>query len=491
MSGSDPRITGGDYLLYRRCPRSLHRKLRGERLPSFSEADALYPVEPERERLRALDRRRYPDAVAADEAPEAPEAGRVPTLFDARCAAPPFVATVDIWHPQKPQGMAAVLVREGTSIKESYLREAAFVGCCLARCDAEPTKLFIHHVNKMYERGAELELDALFVERDVTRRVRKLMPEVTAELSMLETELVEDPTLERYRDSLCSRPATCPLCAADVPEVGVRHVTTLHRGGHLVRELLDEGITSILDVPPDRLVHPRQHIQQRAVLHGEPQVDEEVLREFIGRLEEPVSYLDFEATSSAIPPFEGVRPWEHVPYLYSLHREELGELTHRSWMMTPGHDGRAEMAAQLVADCGERGSIVVYSAGFERGIITRLADASPEHAERLLELRERIVDLLEPFNDFAFYHHDQRGKVSLKTVLPVLTSYDYSSERIQDGYAANLVYRYLAERAGRADPDASSAAETRKLLADLVSYCAMDTMAMVHVVRALRAIAGG
>jgi hypothetical protein len=151
--------------------------------------------------------------------------------------------------------------------------------------------------------------------------------------------------------------------------------------------------------------------------------------------------------------------------------------------MEPGADGRAEMIERLIADAGDHGSIVVYSAGFERGILQRLARLVPERAGELRGLEERIVDLLDPFREFSYYHHEQRGKVSLKAVLPVLTDRDYSQEQVQDGYTANLLYRYLAER-----QDASSEVRT-KLLADLVSYCAMDTMAMVHIVRELRQLA--
>jgi hypothetical protein len=380
--------------------------------------------------------------------------------------------------------MSAVVVREGTGVKEAYLREVAFLDYCFDGCDARPERIYLYHVNKSYEREGDLDLDQLFTERDITRRVRRLEPEVASDLQRLERELEEDPHLSRYRDTACKRPRTCPVCAADLPQVDAGHVSTLHRGGPLVQELIGDGITSIADIPTGRLAHPRQEIQQRVVMEGRPHVDAGGLLEFLDRLVDPVYYLDFEATSTAVPPFDRVRPWEHVPYLYSLHREVGDDAPeHSSFLMEPGADGRAEMIERLIADAGDHGSIVVYSAGFERGILQRLARLVPERAGELRGLEERIVDLLDPFREFSYYHHEQRGKVSLKAVLPVLTDRDYSQEQVQDGYTANLLYRYLAER-----QDASSEVRT-KLLADLVSYCAMDTMAMVHIVRELRQLA--
>ncbi|MFP4114940.1 MAG: DUF2779 domain-containing protein [Spirochaetota bacterium] len=459
----------------------MHLRLSGADLPARSESDLLYPVTTERSRLRELGRALFPLGRDADTAD--PEQSDARPLFGARCFVAPFEATADVWKPQRPEGWAAVLVREGASIKESYLREAAFLDYCFEGCGARPEKIFIHHVNKAYERAGELDPQQLLVERDVTRRARNLRVVVESELEGLARELAEDPRLERYRDVACSRPQTCPVCSADLPMADAHHVSTLHRGGPLVEQLIADGITSIQEIPIERLSHPRQEIQQRVVSERRAHVDREALAQFLGRLREPVFYLDFEATSSAIPPFDRVRPWEHVPYLYSLHREEPeAEPAHMTFIMEPGTDARYEMVERLVADAGGDGSVVVYSAGFERGILRRLAETVPERQRELHELGERIVDLLDPFNEFSFYHHDQKGKVSLKAVLPVLADRDYSGERVQDGYTANLVYRYLSEQHVTGE-------ERKRLMSDLMSYCAMDTMAMVHIVRELRRLA--
>lgn len=486
MSESDRRITAGDLLLYRRCPRSLHFRLAGRDIPAVFPADDAYPTVSERTRVREIARSLFPDAlIAGTDAALAVEAEAV-TLFEARCRYGRFEAVADVWHPQKPAGMAAVLVRESTSIKESALVEAAFLDYCFTGCGAEPQKIFVYHVNKAYERDGELDPRGLLVERDVTRRARRLRESIVGEMEALETELDADPTLARYRGVLCSRPESCPLCSNDLPAVADDHISNLYRGGSLTRELVGEGFTSILAVPEDRLLHPRQSIQQRVLREGRPHVDDDALTAFLERLEYPVSYLDFEATSSAVPELDGVRPWEHVPFLYSLHREAAdGSVGHHSFMAAPCEDERREMAQRLVAECGPAGSLVVYSAGFERGILHRLADHVPEQAEALLALAERIVDLLEPFNEFAYYHSEQRSKVSLKTVLPILTGHDYHDESVQDGYTANQIYRYLCERR---QAGAQKGEEQAALLAALESYCAMDTMAMVHIVRELRAI---
>ena len=396
--------------------------------------------------------------------------------------APPFTATVDVRRPQKPEGMAGVTVREGTGVKRAYLVEAAFISYCAQMAGEPLSRLYVMYVNKTYVRGETLDSDALFVTADVTRRAARLLEEHRGRLDGLKDEIEADPTLERYRGILCKRPHACPVCSEDVEPVAADHVLTLHRGMELARELIEEGYETIPEVPRDRLTHPRQRIQQSVIVEQRPHVDEEALRAFLGTLDYPLHYLDFEAVSSAVPRYSGTRPWEHVPYLFSLHTESgPGAPAEHSWFfMRPGEDERDQLAARLVSTVGESGSVVVYSAAFEQMILKRLADWVPAQADGLRGVSARVVDLLTPFRDFSFYHHGQRGKVSLKSVFPVLAGVDYSHLEVQDGYTANISYRYLCDH-----PD-----ERQKLVEQLVEYCRMDTLAMVRIIAELRLLAG-
>ena len=45
--------------------------------------------------------------------------------------------------------------------------------------------------------------------------------------------------------------------------------------------------------------------------------------------------------------------------------------------------------------------------------------------------------MLNPFKAFNFYHPDQCGSASMKSVLPALTGKDYSKLEIQEGGAAS------------------------------------------------------
>jgi hypothetical protein len=397
-----------------------------------------------------------------------------------------FEACADLVRRCKPSGNATCIVREGTSIKQSYLIESAFIRYCFERsaeAPAEPpARCYVYHVDKSYVREGVVDPSLFFVEADVTKRVGRIYDRHFSQIEELAALLREDPALTQFAERRCARPHSCPVCGTSEPAVPDDHVTTLYRGGALVDDLLEAGITSIPEIPASRLSHPRQRIQQQSLVRQSPHVDEKALSAFLDRLTYPLSYLDFEAVSMAVPPYDGSRPWEHVPYLYSVHQEASpgAQPMHSCYLMDPGSDQRRELATHLVESIGHSGSVVVYNASFERGILARLAELLPELTDRLLAIADRVVDLLEPFSEFSFYHHTQRGKVSLKTVLPILADDLYEEQEIQDGYTANLAYRHLSEGRG--------SGQTRAILDGLIAYCAMDTLAMVKVVHRLTQI---
>ena len=83
------------------------------------------------------------------------------------------------------------------------------------------------------------------------------------------------------------------------------------------------------------------------------------------------------------------------------------------------------------------GSIVVFSAPFEKSRMKECAELLPEYKSWVSAVNQRVVDLLNPFKAFNFYHPDQCGSASMKLVLPALTGKDYSKLEIQEGGAAS------------------------------------------------------
>ena len=101
----------------------------------------------------------------------------------------------------------------------------------------------------------------------------------------------------------------------------------------------------------------------------------------------------------------------------------------------------------------------------------------PEHAAGLLEIADRMVDLLPIYRRY-YYHRDMRGSWSIKAVLPTLApDLDYHDLEVADGGEAQKAYlQAISPDAGQAEQDV--------LRTRLLAYCERDTWAMVRLAHA-------
>ncbi|MEI7850019.1 MAG: DUF2779 domain-containing protein, partial [Chloroflexota bacterium] len=130
-------------------------------------------------------------------------------------------------------------------------------------------------------------------------------------------------------------------------------------------------------------------------------------------------------------------------------------------------------------------------AALESAVLRQLAGNFPGLAVELDHLRNSIVDLQIPFQQFDYYHPRQYGKLSLKIILPLLTEVGHQDLELQSGMEANLNYYFLSNtEAAPADIRSQFCLSARsKMMSNLKSYCAMDTEGLIHILYALCALA--
>jgi len=234
---------------------------------------------------------------------------------------------------------------------------------------------------------------------------------------------------------------------------------------------------------PDHLLSAMQQRVKAATLTNTPWVDQAAIKQALSGLEWPLHFLDFEAVQFTIPRWAGTRPFQQIPFQYSLHTlERDGQLSHRDFLDLSGEDPRRRLAEQLVSDLGRRaGSVLAYNKSFEGMVLRALAAQFDDLAPALQAIDARLVDLL-PITRASYYHPLQQGSWSIKRVLPTIpgqTGYG-ELETVADGQAA--VQAYLAAIALR-DTDPQRLEHIRQALR---TYCEKDTMAMVALWRHLR-----
>jgi len=227
-----------------------------------------------------------------------------------------------------------------------------------------------------------------------------------------------------------------------------------------------------------------QRMQAEYFLDRKSHADPAKVREFLKKISYPVCFLDFETFGSAIPHFDGTRPYQQVPFQYSLHRidEEGRRVRHFEYLAYPGVDPRREIAERLVTEVPEGGCVVAYNMAFEKRVLRELGEFLPVLRKRLNAVTSGMVDLMEPFKRRDIYHWRMNGSYSLKSVLPVLVpEMTYGDLEISDGAMASEAYFTMETMA---DP-----AELSRLRKALLEYCEQDTLGLVRLLEMMRGTA--
>jgi hypothetical protein len=195
----------------------------------------------------------------------------------------------------------------------------------------------------------------------------------------------------------------------------------------------------------------------------------------------PACYLDFEAMMPPIPLYEGTRPYQTIPFQWSLHMiDGHGALSHKEFLADGVNDPRRQFAETLMdALASSDDPIIVYSA-YEQTRLKELAANFPDLSAALNALIARLVDLL-PIVRSAVYFPDFAFSNSIKSVAPALCpgfSYD-DLDGVADGAAASAEFLQIASGALTVPEQIAS------LRAQLLVYCERDTLAMVEAHKAL------
>jgi predicted RecB family nuclease len=321
--------------------------------------------------------------------------------------------------------------------------------------------------------GGAYDVRQLFRAEELTAEVVALQAEIPGRLAAMRATLAAAAPPAVEPDDHCFRPYECPFWAHCTREKPARWIYYLPGTRRAFRELAARGIETIDAIPAD---YPLQLLQRR--------VRENVewvgpgLRAALQTVRYPVHHLDFETVGSALPLYPGTHPYESIPFQWSNHIEAAdGSLRHDEYLCSDARDPREGLALALLQSVGEGGSVCTYT-GYERGVITGLAEALPHLRAKLLALCDRIWDL-HPIVRAHYYHPGFAGSYSIKAVLPALVpALAYDDLEIQEGTLASVEFARTVF--GEAD-----AAEQARIRTALLAYCGRDTLAMVEVRKAL------
>jgi len=391
--------------------------------------------------------------------------------------------------------MADILLRDGehwnfyevkssTRVKPYHLNDAAFQWRVINN-QIPLGKAHVVHIDNRYRLTDglmdgltdRLDPEQLLKIVDVTDSVTRMQADMEQNLQSMQAMLQGDEP-DIAIGMQCNNPFDCDFKAGCWQSVPRPSVFDLHKlSGERKFELFHQGKMHYQDLQHLSL-SPAQALQVDTALGGEAHIEPDRLADFIRSASYPLHFLDFETLQNAVPKLSQQRPYQQIPFQYSLHiLQRDGQLEHHEYLADEQVDPRPPLARHLLQDMQASGSILAYSQSTEIAAINTLANACPELAADLRMMTPRFIDLLIPFRGLMYYHPDFNGSFSIKSILPAMfpqdEEADYQQLEIQDGRMAMSVYAGLAQIEDDAERD-----HTRE---SLLAYCRLDTLAMVKI----------
>ncbi|MBI4667759.1 MAG: DUF2779 domain-containing protein [Elusimicrobia bacterium] len=376
-----------------------------------------------------------------------------------------------------------VEVKKSSDFHEEHLPDIAVQYHVLQGAGFPMKRAYLLHINTEYVRRDQIDVQGLFRLKDVTHIVLEYLPKVPRFIKEQKAVvgLKAAPLIEIGQQ--CEKPYDCDFidhCWQDVPDYSIYDLTRIT--WKKIAALRAKGVMALEEVPQDFDLTHAQHLQIQTAKTQETIIDKEAVKEQLSRLENPLYFLDFETINPAIPLFEGTRPYQNIPFQFSL--RALGSGLHIQFIGNGRDDPRPEIAKLLAENIGPKGSVIVYKAGFEAAILDHLAGANPGYSMQLLNIKDRLWDLLTPYEKRHFVHPKFYGSASIKAVLPALVpSMTYKDMAIAEGSAASLAYlKLISGNFGQEEKEI-----IRK---NLELYCGQDTLAMVKILDVLKSLVG-
>lgn len=400
-------------------------------------------------------------------------------IFEAGFSANGALSLADVMLPVKQgrkNAWRTVEVKSATSVKD-YHRDDVAIQAYVTRAAGVPLiDIALAYIDKTWVYPGKDNYQDLLIEQDLTEEAFGRSAEVEGWIA--EAHKVarkrKEPAIKTGKQ--CTTPYECGFigyCSGQEPQAE-HPVSWLPRvQTKALREHLENSTGELRDVP-DALLNERQRRVKHCTLNNEIWFDAEGAAADLAAHKLPGYFLDFETVQFAVPIWKGTRPYQQIPFQFSVHRlSKSGNLEHREFLDLSGKDPSRKFAESLIEACGKRGPVFVYNAAFETTRIKELAERFSKLADGLLAINERIVDLL-PIAEARYYHPSMEGSWSIKKLLPAIAPdlrYD-QLEGVQDGGMAMEAFKKSIS---------TEMPNNQKSIirGNLLRYCKMDTLAMV------------
>ncbi len=374
------------------------------------------------------------------------------------------------------------------SQKTNHIKDLAFQTYVLKSCGLEISKVKIVHTNKNFTLLKNEKIDpSLFLQvEDVTNEVftslYKTENEINSAIKLLKIKDIDKNPCNCFRKTRSNHCDTYNYFNEPLQSNSIYNFRMLSE--KKLNLLLENGIEKMDLLNPNDIedlnLSSINNKQLLASKLNKPFIDLENIKKFLSNIKFPIYFLDYEAIQYAVPRVVQTKPFEAIPFQFSLHiLDKNGNLKHKEFLSE-----KLELPYNFVLklkDCiDEAGTFISWNASYENTMNKNIIIKFPEFQTFLNDVIKNTLDLEIVFKN---YYIDSKfnGYTSIKKVLPIMCpELSYEDLEIQDGTMALYGYeKFLQEK------DKEKKEQIKK---DLLEYCKLDTYAMVGIYKKIKDI---
>lgn len=369
-------------------------------------------------------------------------------------------------------------VAEDKHNEQVHTLDIAYQKWVLEQCGVPVSGTHLLALDKTYRLGDQLDLHGLFADLDYAEKVAAYYPAVAEGVHEAKCILTGDEPFLTAPTNNCTK--KCPFwtyCTKHMPAKNPFSIMGMQF--RTARKYYDLGYEDFESLRYVKDLNPNYLKVVEAELDDVDFIDLPAIREFLDTVHYPLYHLDFETMQPAIPIFKGTKPYQQIPFQYSLHiqHEPCGPVEHKEFLAESGKDPLRDIAESLVRDIPFGACSIAYNMAFEKTRIKELAEMFPYLSDHLMSIHDNMVDLIVPFRKKLYYTKAMQGSASIKFVLPALFPDDpeldyHNLEDVHNGGEAMTVFPKIQFMS----PD-----EQKRVRQNLLKYCCLDTYAMVKV----------
>ena len=270
-------------------------------------------------------------------------------------------------------GVEIYEVKSSSDISQIYYDDVFYQYYVLTNLGLNVKKASIVYINRDYIRHGALDIHKLFNIKDVTDLAKSNLPNIKNNIDdinnfMNKYNKESEPKIPLSMS--CFDPYSCSYwqyCTKALPKPNVFDIASMKKEDKI--KYYNSGLISFNDLKNSDINAKYLEQINFELENLEPKINKEAIKNLMDSLIYPLYFIDYETFQLAVPEYEGTKPYQQLPFQYSLHiirDEDAKAIEHKEFLaQIDDKDFLRHFAQSMIKDIPDNGSVIIYNNSFE------------------------------------------------------------------------------------------------------------------------------